>query len=243
MLWLIPFLLVCLFLVFRFISPYESPLSFTPWTSSSTSPPVLKEGFVEPLLVSNEFKNQYQRFLRFYKSFIISWKEALITAYSLEQPAPTTERSNPTPSQLQTVIQKLTSSLGKPFPPFFEADVFPEKIETLDDMDRGRLMERIPKDAQVYFHALEWMNEQLLKAQKEVENALKGGGIPSLDGFVSGSGGGSCAELSQCFKDNPELARQLLLAQQEEAGQRLERSQRELISRFEQFQQQINYKP
>lgn len=243
MLWLIPLLLVCLFLVLRFISPYE-PSSFSnPFSSLSLSlsptPPVLKETFVAPLHVSDEFKKHYRAFLHFYHPFLTSWKETLITAYQLEQPAPTTSSQTnppePTAIQLQTVVQKLTSSLGKPFPSL--TDLFPEQIETLDDIDRERLMDRVPKSAQPYFHALEWMNDQLLKAQKEVENALKGGGLPSFDGFVSGSGGGTCADLSQCFKDNPELVRQLLQAQQEEAGQRLERFQRDLISRFEQFYQ------
>lgn len=49
--------------------------------------------------------------------------------------------------------------------------------------------------------------------------------------------GGVCAEISSCFKENPDLIRQLSQAQQEEAGQRLERLQRELLVRFQQFQQ------
>lgn len=235
MLWLIPFLLVCIFIVFRFISPYESPSFLSIFDSlPSSSPLTLKEGFSRPLLVSDEFKRHYQAFLRFYHGFMPSWKEALITAHSLEQPPTTkaqTTSSEPSPVQLQRIVEKMTSTLGKPFPSL--TDNFPERIETLDDIDRERLVERIPKSSQPYFHALEWMNNQLLKAQKEVENALKGGGIQSLDGFT----GGTCAEVSRCLKDNPELTRQLLQAQQEEAGQRLERIQRELISRLEQFQQ------
>jgi hypothetical protein len=81
--------------------------------------------------------------------------------------------------------------------------------------------------------ALDWMNQQFLQAQKELNRALQGGSIPSMEGF----GGGACAELATCFKENPDLIRQLGIAQQEEAGQRLERIQRQLMERFQQFQQ------
>ena len=65
------------------------------------------------------------------------------------------------------------------------------------------------------------------------------GGIPGMEGFqdLEGFAGDTCAEISQCFKDNPELARQLLAAQQADAATRLEQIQQELMGRFQQFQQ------
>ena len=95
-------------------------------------------------------------------------------------------------------------------------------------------MEYLPSSSEPYQNAVEWMNEQMLRAEKELEKALQGGGLPALEGFA---GEETCAELSQCFRDNPELVRQLLVAQQEEAGNRLERTEKELMSRMAQFQQ------
>lgn len=242
MLWLIPFLLICLFLLFRFVSPYEPVEDMNMeerggngergWRGVGDWKRVREEGFVAPLLVSAEFKKAYQSFVTFDREFIIRWKEALLTAYSLEQSQPTTKE--PTEAELNTVVEKLTQTMGKPFPKIMtgEEKDLPLTVETLDDLERFRLLDRIPSTAQPHFNALEWMNEQMRKAQKELD-AVMGGGFPSLEGFA----GAVCAELATCFKENPDLVKGLLSAQQEEAAARLERIQRELMSRFEQFQQ------
>lgn len=248
MIWIIPLLLLCLFLLFRFVSPYESvsPPLFSSSSSSlssssssssfSTSSPVLsKDGFIAPLLVSPEIKKEYQSFREFYEAFLTRWKEALVTAYSLEQSpteAGTKEQKNPSDGELNQIVAKLIGQTGKPLPSL-PLSPLPPSIETLEDMERGRLLDRIPTSSQPYMDALDWMNQQFLQAQKELNRALQGGSLPSMEGFVSGT----CAELATCFKENPDLIRQLGAAQQEEAGQRLERIQRQLMERFQQFQQ------
>ncbi len=200
------------------------------------------EGFeaTVPLLVSDTFRTAYDGFLRFYPPFMEGWRDALIRAYSLEQPVEGGAKKDPTEGDLARVVAGLTSSLGKLFPPPSLPGgplPAPSTLQTLEDIDRAQLTNRIPVQVDPYQNALEWMNEQLLRAEKELEEALRGGGasgLPALEGF---EGEGKCAELSQCFRDHPELVRQLLAAQQEEAGQRLNRIQRDLMARFEQFQQ------
>lgn len=245
MIWLIPFLLVCLFLLFRFVSSYELPSAGLMRQEQETGQETGQgqeqrqktEGFLAPLLVSPEWKKGYQEFLQFYQGFLTRWRDALITAYQLEQPAltgPGGKAKDPTEDELNAIVTKITASLGKPLPRLPPAtQVLPSSVETLEDIERGRLLDNVPASAQPYMDALEWMNQKFLQAEKDLNKALQGGGIPALEGFSNGT----CAEIATCFKENPDLVRQLGLAQQEEAGQRLERIQRELIGRFEQFQQ------
>ncbi len=238
MIWLIPLLLLCLFLVFRFISPYETPLiqmetrqpdvdrSDRNWSRSE-----LTESFVAPLLVSSEVKKEYQAFREFHDAFMTSWREALTTAQSLQSSSGSGKTVSDT--ELNGFVTTLSTSLGKTLPSL-PTTPLPTVIDTLDDMERGQLLDRIPVSSQPYMDALEWMNQQMIKAQQELNRALQGGSIPSMEGFA---GKETCADLSACFKENPDLIRQLAAAQQEEAGQRLERIQRELLGRFQQFQQ------
>jgi hypothetical protein len=139
-----------------------------------------------------------------------------------------TARKERTDEERNATVRDLSASLGKPLPLIV---ALPEKVETLEDLER--ILERIPPSAQPYQDALEWMNQTLLKAQQELDKALQGGGIPKLEGFA----GKECANIAQCFKDNPDLLRQVVAAQQEDAAARLERIQRELMGRFQQFQQ------
>jgi hypothetical protein len=234
MLWLIPFLLFLLFILFRFVKTHQESViprpSFIPWWNTDSIDDTkqdIDEGFAT-LMVSDEFKQKYKSFSDFYNGFMIRWRDALVTAYQLQKEAGKADSTIPPDSVLQGLVTKMVTEQGKPLPPLSEP-LF--GVATLEDLEG--ISERIPKDSQPFFNALEWMNGQLLKAQKEVEAALQGQGIPSFEGFE----GGTCSELSKCFKDNPELVRQLLKAQQEDQAQRLERLQRELISRFEQFQQ------
>jgi len=248
MIWLIPILLVCLFLLFRFVSPYEDVTSREVgwgWRQGQEQEQEQgQEGFqaTAPPLVSDAFRTAYDGFLQFYPPFMERWRDALLRAHSLEQPVEGGKKEeggkkDPTEADLAGIITGLTSSLGKPFPPpSIPRGPLPASsaLQTLEDIDRARLMTRIPAQVDPYRNALEWMNDQLLRAEKELEEALKGGGLPALEGFEEK---GSCAELSQCFRDNPDLVRQLLEVQEEEAGQRLDRIQKELMARFQQFQQ------
>jgi hypothetical protein len=235
MLWLIPFLLFLIFLLFRFVKTHQEsttsiPLpssSFVPWWDTYTdAQPQIDEGFIS-LQTSNEFKEKYNAFVSFHTGFMTRWKDALVTAFQLQKEPGKADSTIPPDATLNTVVTKWISEQGKPFP--FLTNPLPATVNTLDDLER--IQEQIPKDSQPYFNALEWMNQQLIKAQKEVESAMSGN-IPSFEGFQ-----GTCSEIAKCFRDNPDLARQLLNAQQADAAQRLEQLQRDLISRFEQFQQ------
>lgn len=236
MIWLIPFLLVCLFLLFRFVSPFESVKDIP--SDLISMMPTTKEAFqaLQALLVSPAFQNAYGAFLAFHQEFQTRWREALDMTASLSQEGggeaggKGEAKGARTDEQRNVTVQQLTASQGKPFPLLV---TLPSKVETLEDLERGQLLERIPPSAQAYLDALEWMNQALLQAQKQLQNALQGGGIPKLEGFE----GTQCAEIAHCFKENPDLVRQVVAAQQEEAKDRLERIQRELMRRFEQFQQ------
>ena len=232
MIWLVPLLLVCIFLLFRFISPFEYRIP--PVRVYSGGQETAVEGF-QVLLVSPAFQKTYGEFLSFHNEFQTRWREALDTVTSMSEEVGTGaskkgSKTEKTDNERNAVVQKMTTSLGKPFPLLV---ALPDKVETLEDLERTQLSDRIPSSAQPYLDAMEWMNQSLLQAQKELDRALQGGGIPKLEGFA----GDSCAEIATCFKENPELVRQILQAQQEEAVTRLERIQRELMERFEQFQQ------
>lgn len=236
MIWLIPLLLLSLFFMFRFISPYEDQsMRETGPRQNDSDRRNTTETFVAPLLVSSEVKKEYQAFRTFYESFLASWKEALTTAYSLQQSSPTEAGKAVAVSdtELNRLVSTLSTKLGKPLPSL-PVTPLPAVVETLEDIERSQLLEHIPVSSQPYMDALEWMNQQFIQAQQELNKALQGGAIPSMEGFA---GKESCAEISTCFKENPDLIRQLAAAQQEEAGQRLERIQRELLGRFQQFQQ------
>ena len=228
MLWLIPFLLVCLFLLFRFVSPYTPPEavreSFQDRTAPSAPLPLSNPS------VSDTFRNAYERFLGFYKPFHERWRDALVRAWGIEQPVPENGgRKEPTEKDLAETVARLIQTQGKLFPSPVSHDGMPAPtgLQTLADVDRTQLMERIPSSSDPYRHAVEWMNEQMLRAEKELEKVLRGGGLPALEGFA---GEGTCAELSQCFQE-------LLMEQQEKAGNRLEQTEKELIGRMALFQQ------
>ena len=238
MLWLIPFLLVCLFVLFRFVSPYEHGLRLGISGAEAAGERGAAEGYVStpPTLVSDAFRTAYKGFLDVYVPLMGRWRDALVRAAALSQEGGA-KATEPTEADLAGVIAGMTSSIGKPFPPpsppggAFPA---PSAIQTLDDIDRARLVARVPSGVDAYRNAVEWMNDQLLKAEKELNKALTGGGLPALEGFA---GEDKCADLSQCFRENPDLVRQLLAAQEEQAGDRLVRTQNELLARFQQFQQ------
>jgi hypothetical protein len=247
MIWLIPFLLLCLFLLFRFVSPYEDTMGREAWEA--------REGWLDtnkkegqeqkPLLVSDTFRSAYEGFLAFYRPFMERWRDALIRSSSLEQAdrggGGGGQRKEPTEAELVEQVRRMTASLGKPFPAPSDKGrggeqgplPAPKALQTVEDVERSRLMERIPSQVDAYQNALEWMNGQLLHAEKELDKALKGGTMEGFEGFE----GGMCAELSQCFRENPELVGQLLDAQQEQKEERWKRNEKELLSRFEQFQQ------
>lgn len=238
MIWLIPFLLICLFLLFRFVSPYEGSEGAEGGLKGMEGAEggegglkevqEIKEAF-QALLVSPAFQRAYGDFLAFHQEFQTGWREVLDTAASMSQEAGTARKER-TDDERNVTVRELSASLGKPLPLIVP---LPGKVETLEDLERAQLLERIPPSAQPYQDALEWMNQTLIKAQQELDKALQGGGIPTLEGFA----GQECAHIAQCFKDNPDLLRQVVAAQQEDAAARLERIQRELMGRFQQFQQ------
>lgn len=238
MIWLIPLLLICLFLLFRFVSPYEvleergvgeRGDGGDEGERGERAGAEVKEAF-QVLLVSPAFQRAYAGFLAFHQEFQSGWRDVLDTAASMSQEAGTARKER-TDEERNATVRELSTSQGKPFPLLV---ALPEKVETLDDLERFQLLERIPPSAQPYQDALEWMNQTLLKAQQELDKALQGGGIPALEGFA---GQERCADIAQCFKENPDLVRQVVAAQQEDAAARLERIQRELMGRFQQFQQ------
>lgn len=249
MIWLIPFLLLCLFLLFRFVSPYEGTVGREVWEAREGWQERVREKKKEdaPLLISDAFRESYKKFLSFYQPFMERWRDTLIRFASLEQAegggAGPGKRKDPTEAELVEQVRKMTASSGKPFPSPSGAGGDsgplppPSALQTVEDVERARLMDRIPSQVDAYQNALDWMNDQLLRAEKELEKALKGGAMGGLEGFDGFEGFvGSCADLSQCFREHPELVQQLLDAQQEQKEERWMRNQKELLSRFEQFQ-------
>lgn len=242
MLWLIPFLLVCVFLVFRFVSPWmPTGLDVSVGSDGSTGSMEL-DGFQASMkptvtttgVLSAEFQKRYREWVTWMRDFRERWGEAVDTAWAIE----TSQKRAPTDEERNEVVGRLVGTVGKPFPLFGEG--FPDRVETLEDADRARLMERVPTGSVAHANAVEWMNAQMMAAQKKLDEvmgslgSIGSGGLGGLGGLGVEGFDGSCAALVGCLKD-PEVMRGLATAQAEEAEARRVRTEVELLSRFEQF--------
>jgi len=122
------------------------------------------------------FLTKYNKFMKFYNTFMENWTKSIITSMNTDAPvkASTSENTGtppqPTIEQMNQYIQILNKK-DKTFPSITES--LPE-IKTTDDLNKLQL----PQKAEPFKIALEWMNTNLSKAL---------GSMPTLDtiqGFV-----------------------------------------------------------
>jgi len=118
------------------------------------------------------FLTKYNKFMKFYNTFMENWTKSIITSMNTDAPvqASTSENTGsppqPTIEQMNQYIQKLNKK-DKTFPPITE--LLPE-IKTTDDLNKLQL----PKKAEPFKIALEWMNTNLSKALGSMPTLVQG---------------------------------------------------------------------
>jgi len=131
------------------------------------------EGFED---VNPTFLTKYNKFMKFYNTFMENWTKSIITSMNTDAPvkASTSENTGtppqPTIEQMNQYIQKLNKK-DKTFPPITE--LLPE-IKTMDDLNKLQL----PQKAEPFKIALEWMNTNLSKALGSMPT------LATIQGFV-----------------------------------------------------------
>jgi len=196
------------------------------------------EGFAD-IPLSNEFLENYKKFVDFYNPFLVNWEKAIVSAVSLDIPREplsspqqkTTDTKPPTISRIEqnTYIAKLSKDLQKPFP--FITDPLPSSI---DVHSLPELLNLIPKDSNSYQNALQWMNTKLEDSQQQLKQSLKG--IPPVETFVN-----QCGNVSQCLLDNQEfitkVGEEIRSSELKREAQKREQQEKELMNRMNSFNQ------
>jgi hypothetical protein len=159
------------------------------------------EDIIDPSLIE-----KYTKFVSFYNPFLVNWEKAIVTSIALDTPIqPLTDPSQvgskvapfkgPTRVEINTYIQKLEKTLNKPFP--LVTDPLPS---TLDANVINQMNQRISMDPSSYQNALQWMNNSLSEAHKQM-NALKKSpeGFDVMDKYQVIEHFDNCAEYSKCM--------------------------------------------
>ena len=167
--------------------------------------------------IDKELAHNYNIFVtQIYNPFMNVWKKSIISAASAEtiqqpltDPSQTSTASAPIPSDadLNEYITNLSQQKGHELP-----RITKPLPETIDLANFPAIAPLIPMDPAPYQHALDWMNEHMKAAHENLQAALRGEGFKNLEGFDNQT----CQDLSQCFRDNPELIKQCGLAIQEQ---------------------------
>jgi len=167
-----------------------------------------------------ELAKNYQTFVSsFYNPFMANWKKAITTSATsdieqqpLTNPEQTSSSAPPTISNhtLNQHIMILSKQEGKSFPPI--TDPLPD---TMDMNNYATLAPQIPTNPTPYNNALAWMNQQLADSHAKLESAMKGESFANWEGFDNQM----CQDVSQCFKENPQLIQQLTVELQSQQQQ------------------------
>lgn len=165
------------------------------------------EGFENPAIpIDPGLIEKYNKFVAFYNPFLINWEKAIVTSIALDTPIkPLTDPSQigskvasfkgPNRVEINAYIQKLGKTLNKTFPPV--TDPLPS---TLDANMINEINQRIPMEPSSYQNALQWMNNSLSEAHKQM-NALKKSpeGFDVMDKYQLIEDFDNCAEYSKCM--------------------------------------------
>ena len=199
---------------------------------------------LDPILVK-----KYETFVKtIYNPFMNIWKKAIISAESADnhtqQPlsSPSQDITTATPptsstDQLNTFINNLSQKQGKPFPPITEP-----LPDTIDLTTFTVIAPRVPTDPTPFNNAIRWMNNNMKGAHAQLQKALRGetfkdyqGVSNALYGMAFGWLGegfqDTCNDISQCFKDNPDLIAQCSAAIQQQ-GQMNQAKLADIITTF-----------
>ena len=179
------------------------------------------DGFTNRL--DPDINQKYQKFVSFYNPFLVSWEKAIITSIGLETPIqPLTSPSQvskasfqqPTRTEINQHIQKLSTTLGKSFPPM--TDSLPDMIQS--DMIED-LLKNIPMKSSIYKNALDWMNDGFETAQQQLQAMKKQPeGFDVMDKYHTIEPFDDCSQMTKCL-DAHEKARDAAKIQKEKDRQ------------------------
>ena len=190
---------------------------------------VVKEGFVSTSL-KPETIEIYNKFLVFYNTFCASWRKAIQSSVALELPQrpltnPSQVNSNSAPTisddDMNVYIIKLSQQLSQSFPPV--CTTFPT---TIDSNSLLTITKQIPNSIEPFMNALNWMNTQMDKSQANLGGAL------AIEGFDNND---ICQNLSTCFTNNPELAKQIAAEMSKQGEIDLSKQQELLVTKLTPF--------
>jgi hypothetical protein len=196
---------------------------------------IREEGFEDSGGLSKNAIDEYTKFSKYYNWFMTTWEKAIMSAFvsalpqtPLDNPDQVTAEGAPKPSQndMNLYIVELAKQIGDPLPPV--TVLFPEKINatTLPEV-----IKMIPDDSKLYINALEWMNEQLEKSQKDLGSALQGGPIQRpVEKFQN-----KCDDISNCLMNNPEFLSKLAEAQKKSGQDQIRQYEQLMIARIAKF--------
>lgn len=168
------------------------------------------EGF-EDLKSSDDlepsFITKYNKFMKFYNTFMENWTKSIITSMNTNAPVQASSSQNtgtppqPTNEQMNQYIQTLIKKEGKTFPPV--TDALPE-IKTTDELNKLEL----PKKSDPFRNALDWMNANLSKALGSMPTLSTVQGFVDImrgyhvEGFKNEEFEDICQQITSCQQQN-----------------------------------------
>lgn len=193
------------------------------------------EGFEDSGGLSQNAIDEYTKFSKYYNWFMTNWEKAIISSAvadmpqkPLESPDQVKSDNAPKPSMndMNLYIVALANKIGEPLPPV--TVLFPEKINSTT---LPEVIKMIPDDSKLYLNALNWMNKELEKSQKDLGSALQGGPIQRpVEKFEN-----KCDDISNCLMNNPEFLAKLAEAQRKAGQDQIRQYEQLMIGRIAKF--------
>ena len=158
------------------------------------------EGFED---VEPTFLTKYNKFMKFYNTFMDNWTKTIITSMNTDAPVKASTSQNtgtppqPTIEQMNQYIQILNKKEGKIFP---SITVLLPEIKTIDDLNKLQL----PQKSEPFKIALEWMNTNLSKALESIPTLATVQGFVDImrgyhvEGFKDVDGKDICQQITSC---------------------------------------------
>ena len=180
----------------------------------------INEGFQNQDLKETT-KQGYTNFLAFYNPFCANWHKTIQSSVAAEipqqpltNPSQVSSSSAPDISEvdMNNYITQLSQQISQPLPPICK--VLPS---TIDINSLPNIITQMPLSTQPFINALNWMNNQLQKAQANLGDALKGSTLNGSEHFED-----MCQNMSTCLANNPQLVKQLA---DELSGQKLKQQE------------------
>jgi hypothetical protein len=180
---------------------------------------------------------EYDAFIKFFNQFQTNWEKAVVSSIASDTPqqpltSPSQVQSSQTPpepseSEKAEYVKTLSAKEGTVFP-----QILPPLPNTLTPTNIQQVIQQIPTDTTPYSNALEYMNNNLMKAHANLGSALQGGSL--TEGFQE-----SCSDVTQCIQNNPTLIAQIgqaaATAAAQQFSQNLQSQEAQLLQKLQNF--------